>query len=121
MSILLLNLRHVPDDEAEEVRQLLQAHAIAFHESPASRFGISAGALWLTDETRADETRALLAQYQAQRRDAARAALAQARADGSAVSFGQLLRREPVRVIAALVVIAALIALCSLPYFLLRG
>jgi len=121
MSILLLNLRQVPDDEAEEVRQLLQAHSIAFHETPASRFGISAGALWLTDDSRAEEALTLLAHYQNSRRDAARAALAQAQADGQAASFGQLLRREPLRVISALIVIAALIALCSLPYFLLRG
>lgn len=121
MSILLLNLRQVPDDEAEEVRQLLQAHSIEFYESPASRFGISAGALWLTDDSRAEEALTLLARYQESRRDAARAAVAQAQADGQAASFGQLLRREPLRVISALIVIAALIALCSLPYFLLRG
>ncbi|WP_257388557.1 DUF6164 family protein [Tahibacter caeni] len=120
MSILLLNLRHVPDDEAEEVRQLLQAHAIEFFEVPASRFGISAGALWLADEARAAEALQLLEQYQQRRREAARSAFAEAGAGGQATSFGQLLRREPLRVVSALIVIAALIALCSLPYFLLR-
>ncbi|GMV30260.1 MAG: hypothetical protein AMXMBFR59_23850 [Rhodanobacteraceae bacterium] len=120
MPTLLLNLRQTPDDEAEDVRQLLQANAIGFYETPPSRFGISAGAIWLVDEARADEALALLAQYQTQRREAARAAYAQARAEGSAPGFWQQLRREPVRVVSALVVIAALVALCALPYFLLR-
>ena len=42
------------------------------------------------------------------------------RAEGNAPGFWQQLRREPVRVVSALVVIAALVALCALPYFLLR-
>ena len=117
---MLLNLRQTPDDEAEDVRQLLQANAIGFYETPPSRFGISAGAIWLADETRADDALALLAEYQTQRREAARAAYAQARAEGNAPGFWQQLRREPVRVVSALVVIAALVALCALPYFLLR-
>jgi hypothetical protein len=120
MSTLLLNLRQTPDDEAEEVRQLLQAHAIGYFETPASRFGISAGAIWLADETRADEALALLANYQMQRRDAARSAYAQARAEGRAPGFWQQLRREPVRVVSALIVIATLIALCAVPFFLLK-
>lgn len=120
MSTLLLNLRQTPDDEAEEVRQLLQAHSIEFFETPASRFGISAGAIWLADEARADEALNVLAQYQAQRRETARNAYAQARAEGSAPGFWQQLRREPVRVVSALIVIAVLIALCAVPYYMLR-
>lgn len=120
MPTLLLNLRQTPDDEAEDVRQLLQANAIGFYETPPSRFGISAGAIWLADEARAGDALALLAQYQTQRREAARVAYAQARAEGRAPGFWLQLRREPVRVVSALVVIAALVALCALPYFLLR-
>lgn len=120
MSTLLLNLRQTPDDEAEEVRQLLKAHDIGYFETPPSRFGISSGSIWLADEARSGEALALLADYQRQRRDAARSAYAQARAEGRAPGFWQQLRREPVRVISALIVIATLIALCALPFFLLR-
>jgi hypothetical protein len=120
MSTLLLNLRQTPDDEAEEVRQLLSAKAIEFFETPPSRFGISSGAIWLADESRADEALMLLAQYQAQRREAARSAYTQAQAEGRAPDFWQQLRREPMRVLSALIVIAVLIALCAVPYYLLR-
>ncbi len=44
MARLLFNLRNVPADEADEVRALLRAHGFAFHETPPSPWGISAGA-----------------------------------------------------------------------------
>ena len=43
MTTLLLNLRQVPDDEAEEVRALLNEHRIAFYETTPSLWGISPG------------------------------------------------------------------------------
>jgi hypothetical protein len=33
MTTLLLNLRRVPDDEADEVRALLEQHQILFYET----------------------------------------------------------------------------------------
>lgn len=120
MPTLLLNLRHVPDDEADDIRGLFETHAIPVFETPPSRFGISAGAIWLADEAHAAQAQRVLADYQNARRDAARAEFAAARADGTAPTFWTVLRRQPVRVISAAIVIATLVALCLLPYFLLR-
>jgi len=120
MSILLLNLRQVPEDEADEVRRLLQEHAIAFFETQASRFGISAGGIWLADEGQAEQARQLLATYQQQRREQARAAFRAAQREGNAVTFLSELRAQPLRMLAALIAVVALVALCALPYFLLR-
>lgn len=116
-----MNLRNVPDDEADDVRQLLEQHDVPYFETPASRFGISAGAIWLGDDSRREQALALLDTYQQQRRDSAREVLAQARSEGRATTFWSLLRNEPVRVVSALIVIVVLVALCALPYFLLRG
>ncbi|MBI5441365.1 MAG: hypothetical protein HY900_09165, partial [Deltaproteobacteria bacterium] len=41
-----LNLRNVPADEADEVRDLLRANAIDFYETQPSPWGISSGGLW---------------------------------------------------------------------------
>ena len=41
MSKLLFRLRNVPDDEAEEVRQLLEEHGIETYETDAGNWGIS--------------------------------------------------------------------------------
>ncbi|MGB4248867.1 MAG: DUF6164 family protein [Pseudohongiellaceae bacterium] len=67
MSRLLFRLRHVPDDEAEEVRQLLTAHNIEFYETSAGNWGISMPALWIHEDDRFEEARALLEVYQQER------------------------------------------------------
>ena len=43
----LMNLRHVPDDEAEEIRALFEAHEVRYYETPPSRWGISMGGFWV--------------------------------------------------------------------------
>ena len=48
MTTLLLNLRRVPDDEADEVRALLEQNQILFYETAPSMWGISSGGIWLT-------------------------------------------------------------------------
>jgi len=48
MTTLLLNLRRVPDDEADEVRALLERHDIPFYETTPSLWGVSAGGIWLS-------------------------------------------------------------------------
>lgn len=121
MPILLMNLRQVPDDEAEEVRELLRQHELPYFETPPSRFGISSGAIWLGDDGRREQAQALLAGYQQQRRERARESLQSAQREGRAATFWSLLRSEPLRVVSALIVIAVLMALCALPYFLLRA
>ena len=50
MSKLLMNLRNVPDDEADEVRAMLDAQQIAFYETRPSIRGISAGGIWVTED-----------------------------------------------------------------------
>jgi hypothetical protein len=63
MAKLLLNLRHVPDDEAEEVRALLAAHGILCYETRPNRWGISAGGIWLRDNRDLERASQLLAAY----------------------------------------------------------
>ena len=73
MSVLFFSLRGVPEDEAEEVRELLLEHNIDFYETPAGNWGVSMPALWLNDETQLLEVRTLLDAYQAKRADEQRA------------------------------------------------
>ena len=47
MAKLLFNLRNVPDDEADEVRDLLTAHGVDWYETRPGNWGISTGALGL--------------------------------------------------------------------------
>lgn len=121
MSKLLLNLRNVPDDEAEDVRAMLDANRIAFYETKPSLWGISAGGIFVTEDPQIVEAKRLMADYQDQRRIRARAEYAAAVRDGTAETFWSMLRAEPGRVLLTLLAIAFLLGLVALPVFLLRG
>ena len=119
MAKLLLNLRMVPEDEADDVRGFLREHGIGFHETRPSRWGISQGGIWISDAADFPRARSLMDDYQAARQARARAARAEALRDGSAETFLDVLKREPARVAAVMVGIVFLLALVALPVVML--
>lgn len=121
MSKLLLNLRMVLDDEADDVRALLDTHRIEFYETRPSRWGISHGGIWVTHDKDVLQAKQLMAQYQADRQTRARAEHAAAMRDGSAETFATVLRRDPLRVGLTVLAIIALLGLIALvPLLLMR-
>ncbi|HEX5488638.1 MAG TPA: DUF6164 family protein [Rhodanobacteraceae bacterium] len=121
MSRLLLNLRNVPDDEADDVRALLDAKRIAFYETEPNPWGISAGGIWVTEDADFAEARRALDDYEQQRSTRVRAEYAAARRAGTAETFFSMLRADPLRVVMTLLGILLALALVALPVILLRG
>ena len=124
MAKLLLNLRHVPHDEADDVRGFLERHRIAHYDTPPGPFGITAGGIWIREDEDLLAAKRLMADYQRQRQARVRAEHARAREDGTAETFADLARAQPLQVLArivAIVLLLALLALLALPYFLLRA
>lgn len=121
MSKLLLNLRNVPDDEADDVRAMLDGNAIEFYETRPSLWGLSSGGIWVTQDAAVAQAKRLMADYQQQRQTRARAEYAEARRTGTADTFWTVLRAEPGRVLLTLLAIAFMLALVALPVILLRG
>ena len=119
MSKLLLNLRMVLEDEADDVRAMLEAHRIEFYETQPSRWGISYGGIWVTHDQDIAQAKALMADYQSQRAVRAREERATAMREGTADTFASALRREPVRVLLTLLAILALLGLVALVPLLL--
>lgn len=120
MAKLLLNLRGVPDDEADEIRALLEERDIAFYETPPSRWGISAGGIWIRRQKDVAAAEGLMARYQAARLDKARAEHRAAQEDGRARTLWTSFREDPLLAIAALLGIAFVIVVLALPFLLLR-
>lgn len=119
MAKLLLNLRHVPDDEADDVRALLDAARIDYYETRPGPFGISAGGIWIRDDGDFPAAKSQMARYQHERADRARAEREQALRDGTAETFLDVVRAQPVRVVLVLVAIALLLGLMALPAYLI--
>jgi hypothetical protein len=118
MSKLLLNLRGVPDDEADDVRRFLDASGIGYYETEPSPWGITAGGIWIEDADVAEAMR-LMAEYQRGREARARAERAAAQRNGNAETFGAVLRTRPLQVALTAIGIALLLALMILPVLLL--
>lgn len=121
MSKLLMNLRNVPEDEADDVRAMLDEHGIAFYETRPSIWGVSAGGIWITEDEAFGAARRAMDDYQQQRAARARAEYAAAKRAGTAETFFTLLRAEPARVVMSVLGILLALGLVTIPYFLLRG
>ncbi|HJO12016.1 MAG: DUF6164 family protein [Gammaproteobacteria bacterium] len=67
MSKLLFRLSNVPDDEAQEVRELMANNDIDIFETSAGNWGISMPALWLKKEEQFELASELLTVYQTER------------------------------------------------------
>jgi type III secretory pathway lipoprotein EscJ len=67
MAKLLFRLTQVPDDEANDIRELLSTHNLDCYETEEGRWRVGIAAIWLKDETRFAEARALIDAYQQQR------------------------------------------------------
>ena len=120
MPKLLLNLRLATDEEAAEIRELLDQHEVDWYETQPGFWGISAGGIWLRDLERATEIKALLQVYQQERVIRIRAERAQEISEGRAPTFIGELKANPGRMLVQLLAVALLIALTvGLPYMLL--
>ena len=121
MSKLLLNLRNVPEDEADDVRAMLDALNISFHETNPSILGVSAGGIWVTEDAAFAEAKRAMDDYQQKLGARVRGENAAAKREGTAETFGMVLRAEPGRVALLALAILFVLGLMALPAFLLRG
>jgi hypothetical protein len=119
MSRLLLNLRHVPDDEADDVRRFLESNGIGYYETPPSFWGISAGGIWIHNDSDVAAAKGLMAAYQHERQARVRAQRIEAERNGTAETFTDVLRTRPLRVVLTAVAIVVLLALMAAPALLL--
>jgi hypothetical protein len=118
MSKLLLNLRDVPDDEADDVRRFLDSAGIGYYETQPNLWGIS-GCIWIRDDGDLAEAQRLMAEYQRGRQARAREERAEAERNGSAETFVGVLRAQPLQVALIVIAIALLLGLVALPVVLL--
>jgi hypothetical protein len=117
MARLAFGLRGAPEDEAEEVRALLDRNGIPFHETGAGLLGISVPGLWVRDTGDFERARALIDAYQQARTAEQRAAYEQARGKGSHRRLRDIAREDPWRLILYALVAVAILYLSVMPFW----
>jgi len=110
MAKMLLNLRHVPEDEVIEVLQLLNEHDIDHYQVPPSAFMISAGSIWIKHDQEFDQALELFNEFQSGRAQQAQQDWHQKKAQGTQPGLLDALRTNP-GPMAAYITIAILIVL----------
>lgn len=69
MAKLIFKLRNVPEDEAQDIRQLLFDNEIKFYETHAGNWGIGMAGIWVSDNEQYIQAMVLIEEYQKQRSD----------------------------------------------------
>lgn len=116
MPIKLFRLNNVPDDEAEEIRELLTANEIDFYETSSGKWGISVAAIWLRDEDQYQPARSLIDEYQTERSARAKEEYRHLQATGKNRTIVDVIRENPVRFVVYLAAISAVIYFSTKPF-----
>ncbi len=116
MATRVFNLRNVPDDEAEEIRQLLTDNGIDFYETPAGNWGISMPSFWVKDDGQVRQAKSAIDEYQRQRAIRMRDEFARLKAEGRQRTFVDLVSEHPTRFILYVLLILFLLYISISPF-----
>lgn len=116
MARLLVKLAQVPDDEAQEIRELLTREEIRFYETDAGLFRVGLDALWLSDTGQEVRARELLHGYQQERKQRQQENYASLVEAGQAPTMWQNFCAQPVRFMALMGAIIFVVGLTLLPF-----
>jgi hypothetical protein len=119
MSVLIFRLNGVDDDEAADVRRLLDEQGFAYHETSGGFLGLGIAGLWLLDSSEKAAARALIDRYQAQRSARLAAEYDALCRAGEAETTWQRAIRQPFRTLFYLAGAAAVLYLVLAPFLTL--
>jgi len=117
MAKLLFKLNSVPDDEADDIREVLDNAQIDYYETSAGNWGLSFAAIWLKDEQQFDQARALLDEYQQRRYQRVIEERETLIANGQQTTWWQAFKHHPIKVTAVVIFVAAVLYLSIVPFF----
>lgn len=116
MAVIIFHLKDVPEDEADDVRELLRANKLDYYETSAGKWGVSLAAIWLKDAAQQDRARQLIDEYQSCKIKQVRAEFDRLRNEGELETFASVVRNHPLRVIAVLLGILFFVYLLVIPF-----
>lgn len=116
MTVLLFRLNNVPDEEAEEVRRLLDEHGFDTYETRAGFWGLGVAAIWLRDEAQREAAREVIDRYQQALGERMRREHHELGARGQAPTLWRRLLHHPFRVLLLTAAALGILALSLLPF-----
>ena len=116
MAKLLFKLNGVSEEEANEIRELLDEHNVDYYETNAGRWGISLAAVWVRNNNQFEAARELILTSQQQRQINLRAEFEEKLANGDIPDWRQRLWERPMDFIAVGAAIAFILGIMLWPF-----
>lgn len=120
MSVLLFKLRHVPDDEANDIRGLLESNNLDYYETSEGNWGISTAAIWLKNRDDLEKAKSLIDIYQQERGHNQREAYFKLKNSGQQKTILDVIKENPYRFIAYITFIFFLLYFSIKPFISLH-
>jgi hypothetical protein len=106
-----------PEDEADDVRALLDRHHIPWFETSAGRFGVSFPAIWLVDDDDWPRAKTLLDDYQQERSARVRRFQQEQAESGNAETFLSRMLSHPLQLTVVLCAVLVIAYFSVVPFF----
>ena len=116
MAKLLFRLNQVEDDEAGDVRALLDEAGLEYYETDAGRWRVSVAAIWLRHDDDYEQARAMLDDYQQQRSERLQEEYRQLEENGEQETFLQRARERPADLILVILSVVIVVGLMVWPF-----
>ena len=114
MATLVFRLKYVPDEEADEIRQLLTDNDIVFYETNAGRWQISMAGFWVKDKEQAIKASALIREDQMVRAQGMRPITA----GQWVLGYLQHTRQNPAEALFTLIAVLLILGISIIPFTL---
>jgi len=117
MSHLLFKLNGVPEDEADEVREILASAEIDFYETDSGRWGLGYAAIWTREESSVESAKQMIQQYQTERYQRVKSEHDSLELAGEKITRLEYFMQSPIK-FAILLIFAGLLAYFTvIPFF----
>jgi len=103
MSALIFRLRNVPEEEANQVRSLLDESRIDWFETSAGNWGIGMPGLWVKNADDATRARELIDSFQQELETAEKARFRELQKSGRAPTLVESIQARPFAMLAILI------------------
>ena len=107
----------MPEDEADEVRYLLDENAVDYYETSAGNWGISVAALWVKESEEKDKAVKLIDDYELKRYQRSVSEYRESLKKGKQRTIVDLIVESPTRFIFTLIAIIFILFLTIYPFF----
>lgn len=121
MSVLLFRLRNVPDDEADDIRELLKNKQFEFYETSAGIWGISSAAIWLKNKDELESAKQAIENYQTERGISQRNTYEELKKSGNHKTLLDAFKENPLRFLAYLIFVGFILYVSTKPFLSLSN